>query len=105
MNSSQSSGRYKVLSPWADVDPIPVKGISPRVISLAGKKIGLFCNFKPGARPILSAVEAKLKERYPSIKTSQFVFLHNICIDDSEEKASFDRWLKEVDTVINAVGD
>lgn len=97
--------QYEVLSPWADIDPIPLRGISPRITNLAGKKVGLFCNFKPGAKPILSVVEAKLKDKYPSIQTSNFVFLHNICIDDSEEKADFDQWIKEVDIVINAVGD
>jgi hypothetical protein len=97
--------QYEVLSPWADVDPIPLRGISPRLTNLAGKKVGLFCNFKPGAKPILSVVEAKLKDKYPSIQISNFVFLHNICIDDSEEKANFDQWIKDVDIVINAVGD
>ena len=104
MNSSVN-GQYEVLNPWGDVDQIPLRGISPRKTNLAGKKVGLFCNFKPGAKPILSVVEAKLKEKYPSIQTSNFVFLHNICIDDSEERAKFDQWIKEVDLVINAVGD
>ena len=36
MNSSS----FEVLSPWAEVDPVPLKGISPRLKSLEGKKIG-----------------------------------------------------------------
>ena len=38
-------GQYEVLSPWAEVDPIPLRGISPRIKTLAGKKIGLFVQF------------------------------------------------------------
>jgi len=41
--------QFEVLSPWADVDPIPLRGISPRLSSLAGKKIGIFVN--PKRRP------------------------------------------------------
>ena len=37
-----AESQYEVLSPWADVDPIPVRGISPRLDSVEGKKIGLF---------------------------------------------------------------
>jgi hypothetical protein len=100
-----SSGRYETLNPWADVDPISPRGISPRVTDLASKRVGLFCNFKPGAKPVLSVVEAKLKERFPSIQVSQFVFPYNMGIDESEEKDRFEQWINEVDTVINAVGD
>lgn len=102
---TSSNGQYEAFSPWADVDPVLLRGISPRVTELAGKRVGLFCNFKPGASPILSVVEAKLKEKFPSIEVSQFIFSHNMGIDESAEKDSFEQWLKGVDTVINAVGD
>jgi len=36
--------QYEVLNPWADLDPVPLRGISPRVTDLAGKTIGLFRN-------------------------------------------------------------
>ncbi len=64
--------QYEVLSPWADVDPIPVRGISPRLDTLAGKKIGLFANFKRASVPIATEVEKRLKERFPDIKTVLF---------------------------------
>ena len=32
---------YSVLSPWADADPIPLKGLGARINGLTGKKIGL----------------------------------------------------------------
>jgi hypothetical protein len=98
--------QYEVLSPWADVDPIPVRGISPRVDTLAGKKIGLFANFKRAARPIQSYVEKKLKERFPDCETSLFDSrLPNVTETETVNKEKFTAWAKEMDAVIGAVGD
>ena len=46
---------FEVLSPWAEADPVPARGITPRVSSLAGKKIGLFRNNKRAAQPLMEA--------------------------------------------------
>jgi hypothetical protein len=98
--------QYEVLSPWADVDPIPVRGISPRVDTLAGKKIGLFANFKRAAKPIQSVVERRLKERFPDCETSLFdSTLPNVTETETENKDRFTVWAKDMDTVIAAVGD
>lgn len=108
MNTSQLVDRYEVLSPWSDVDPIPSKGISPRLTDLAGKKIGLAYNFKSAARPILSVVERKLKERFPSSEISWFNILSRNEKSPSEMKlaeAEYAEWIKGVDAVITAVGD
>ena len=37
---------FDVLSPWAETDPRPLQGISPRLRELRGKRIGLFANYK-----------------------------------------------------------
>jgi hypothetical protein len=101
------NGGYEVLSPWAEADPVPLKGISSRLKDLAGKKIGLFVLSKPAARPILTVVEAKLKQKYPTCQTSWY----NSNIPwtkmqiESEDKAKFEDWVKGVDAVIGAVGD
>ena len=101
-----SGSEYEVLSPWAEVDPIPLRGISPRVDTLAGKKIGLFANFKRAAMPITKEVEKKLKERFPDIET---VLYHSTApnVDESVEQdaAKFEAWAKEVDAVVAVVGD
>jgi hypothetical protein len=47
---SSADGKLEVLSPWVEVDPIPLRGISPRIDNLAGKKIGLFVNYKRAAQ-------------------------------------------------------
>jgi len=98
--------QYEVLSPWAEVDPIPLRGISPRVDTLEGKKIGLFANFKRAARPIQSYVEKKLKERFPGSETSLFDSrLPNVTETETVNKEKFTAWAKEMDAVIAAVGD
>jgi hypothetical protein len=107
-SSSKDASEYQweVLSPWAEVDPIPVRGISPRVDTLAGKKIGLFANFKRAARPIQAVVERRLKERFPDSETSLFdSTLPNVTETETENKDRFTAWAKETDAVIAAVGD
>ncbi len=98
--------QYEVLSPWAEVDLIPLRGISPRVDTLAGKKIGLFANFKRAARPIQAYVEKKLKERFPDSEISLFDSrLPNVTETETENKEKFTAWAKEMDAAIAAVGD
>jgi len=98
--------QYEVLSPWAEVDPIPLRGISPRLDSVSGKKIGLFANFKRAARPIQAEVERRLKERFADIETSLFDSrLPNVTETETVNKEKFTAWAKEMDAVIAAVGD
>ena len=101
-----SETKYEVLSPWADIDPIPLRGISPRVDTLAGKKIGLFANFKRAAVPIATEVGKRLKERFPDIETNLY---HSTAanVDESVEQdaAKFEAWAKGVDAVIAVVAD
>lgn len=97
---------YEVLSPWAEVDPIPLRGISPRVDTLAGKKIGLFANFKRAARPIAAEVEKRLKERFPDIETVLFhSTLPNVDESETANREKFTAWAKSVDAVVGVVGD
>jgi hypothetical protein len=98
--------QYDVLSPWAEVDPMPVRGISPRVDTLAGKKVGLFANFKRAARPISAAIEKRLKAKYPDIQTSLFdSTLPNVTETETVNKEKFTAWAKEMDAVVAVVGD
>ena len=101
-----SGQEFEVMNPWADVDPIPVRGISPRVDTLAGKKIGLFANFKRAAIPIKNEVEKRLKERFPD---AEFVLFHSTAanVDESVEqnKEKFEAWATGVDAVVAMVAD
>ena len=97
---------FEVLSPWAEVDPIPVRGISPRVDTLAGKKIGLFANFKRASVPIQNEVERRLKERFPDAEFDLFhSTLPNVDESETENKEKFEAWAKGVDAVVAAVAD
>ncbi len=99
--------QYEVLSPWAEVDPITLKGISPRLSDLNGKKIGLLINGKRASRPILSVVERELKNKYPALAISYFNPGGGAEAEDVEkrEKTNLENWVKGVDAVVLAVGD
>ncbi len=56
-----TNNEYEVLSPWAEADPISSRGISPRVESLDGKKIGLYRNAKRAAEPVMNVVPTYAK--------------------------------------------
>jgi hypothetical protein len=102
----QATSELNVLSPWADADPVPLSGISERLESLQDKTIGLFCNSKRAARPVLKAVETYISEHYPNTKTSLYVYsIPNVPEMESPNKDKFSQWLDTVDGVILAVGD
>ena len=94
-----SNGIYEVLSPWAEADPVPLKGLTaPRPENLESKTIGLYRNDKKAAQPILTILEKKLKERFPASRISW-------CSASKPGTPEFDDWLKSVDAVVAAVGD
>lgn len=106
MSDSELNVQYEVLSPWADADPKPLRGIAERVASLAGKKIGLFCNSKRAAHPILASVEGRLKGKFPTSEISWYFFSKmNVPEIETDGKAKFEEWLKGVDAVVTAYGD
>jgi len=98
---------YEVLSPWAEADPIPLKGISPRVPDLAGRRIGLFASNKPAAPRIMDVLETKMKERFPSSEVSRYNAKESFLILQTvgKEKDRFEEWVKSVDVIAAAVGD
>src|SRR4030042_458047 len=98
--------QVEVLSPWADVDPIPLRGISPRVQNLAGKKIGLFVNSKRAAMPIAESIDKRLKAMYPDIQTIVFHSTEpNVNKIETKNKEKFTAWVRGIDAVIAVVGD
>jgi hypothetical protein len=101
---ADKNGLYEVLRPWADADPIPLKGLTaPRVTDLAGKRIGMFINDKRAAPPIRVVLERKLKERFPTCETSWFNS-HGLMVQ-GKGGPTLEEWVKTVDAVILAVGD
>ena len=106
MSSSKSNNQYEVLSPWAEADPKPIRGIAPRLTDLEGKKIGLLCNIKRAAPPILTVAEKELKKRFPTAEVSWYR-MQSMSVSELEpqNKAKFEEWIKGVDAVVTAVGD
>lgn len=98
--------QFEVLGPWADVDPIPLRGLSPRIESLAGKKIGLFVNPKRAAMPIAQSIESRLKAMYPDVQT---IIYHSVGANvneiETKNKEKFTAWAKGLDAAIAVVGD
>ncbi len=106
MSVNKESALYEVLSPWAEADPLPLKGLAPRVTNLAGKKIGLLCNNKRAAPLILNVTERILKEKYPTAETSWFhAQSFSVSSLEPDNRAKFEDWIKGVDAVVAAVGD
>ncbi len=104
--SADANGQYEVLSPWAVVDPIPLRGPAPRLDTLEGKTIGLFKNFKRAARPVLEVVERELQEKYPAAKFSWFDSnAANVLETETGNKEKFEEWAKGIDAAVTAVGD
>ncbi len=96
---------YEVLSPWADADPIPYRGLSPRLSDLTAKKIGLLRNNKRAADLILTVAANKLKEKFPTIEFSWYRTNAFSAAEEKERLPELEDWLKSVDAVIAAVGD
>jgi hypothetical protein len=105
MDKTSASMEYEVLSPWADTDPVPTARITDRLSELSGKTIGMFRNSKRAAPLILTTLETKFKNLYPAIKFSHFTFMPNNSVVETEDKARFESWLKQVDAVVFAYGD
>jgi hypothetical protein len=106
MSPDKSSAIYEVLSPWAEADPVPLHGLSPRLDKLEGKKIGLLCNNKRAAPLIVDATERLLKERFPTARLSTFnARSFSVSSLEKDREGEFNDWLKGVDAVIASVGD
>lgn len=106
VEAGQRGASYDVLSPWADTDPVPLRGITPRPKDLSGRKIGLFSNGKRAAALTLAALESRLQEKVPSVETSWYTSTRvNTPEILTEGKARFEAWVGGLDAVVLSVGD
>lgn len=98
---------YTVLSPWAVSEAGQPRGLSPRLDTLAGKRIGLYAHFKGHAVLILDEVARELSRRYPGLEFSHYQYTKEITelIDDPEYAPKAAAWAAGVDGVITAYGD
>ena len=97
---------YEVLSPWGEADPKPLKGISPRLDNLSGKKIGLFANYKRAAVPIAMSLQNRLRSMYPESRVSIYHSDQwNVTEIETENRETFKKWIEGNDAIILLVGD
>ena len=106
MSTDKKVGEQQVLSPWADADPVPARGITERLDDLNGKKIGLFCNVKRAAHPMLQAAEKWMSKHFPKTEISWYrASVANVPELESKRKEKFEKWVDSIDAAILAVGD
>lgn len=105
-NSDQKGAQFEVLSPWADAEPAALRGLSPRLEELRGKKIGLFINAKRAAELTLESFERQLLERVPEVTTSWYTCTDvNVPEMRTAGKEKFAAWISGVDAVVLSIAD
>jgi hypothetical protein len=101
-----SSIKYEVLSPWGEADSKLLKGISPRLDNLSGKRIGLFANYKRAAVPIAISLQKRLRSMFPDSEVSIYHSDQwNVIEIETENREIFKKWVEGNDAVILLVGD
>jgi hypothetical protein len=107
MTVTKASLSYDVVNPWSEIDPVPARGLEvERPITLEGMRIGLYYMWKRASKPILEALERKLKAKYPA---AGFLWYPESEINtpeiESRNRGKYEDWLKGVDAVIFTFGD
>ncbi len=96
---SEKMVELELLNPRGLIESQPALVPAHRVGDLAGKRVGLYWNSKPGLDNFYTVFEELLKERYPTATTNLLRGAFEIRDDD------VDAWVKEIDTFVYAVGD
>ncbi len=89
----------EVLSPRGEIEPPPIHVPNNRVSDLAGKRIGLYSNGKPGMDNFYSVLADLLRNKFPTVTTT--VLRGAFEIRDEDAKA----WVPEIDAFVYGVGD
>jgi hypothetical protein len=107
MNRRKETPLYEVISPWAEADPVPPRGLTAaRPPDMDSKTIGLFHIWKRASKPILEVLERELKKRFPA---ARFIWYTESRMNtpeiESENIKKYEAWLKGLDAVLFAYGD
>ncbi len=93
----------EVMNPMGVIEPPKTLGISQRVPDLAGKRIALMHNNKPGASNLLDALQKLLSKRYP---TATFVRGYETGpVMPPKDPDTYKKAAAACDTFIFAMGD
>jgi hypothetical protein len=96
---SEEMVKLELLNPRGVIEPQPGLVPAPRVTDLAGKRVGLYWNSKPGMDNFYTVFEELLKEKYPTVTTTLLRGAFEIRDEDA------DAWVPEIDTFVYGVGD
>jgi hypothetical protein len=88
-----------VFNPRGEIPGKSALSPSPRLDSLAGKKIGLYSNMKQGMDNFYTVFEELLQQKYPDATAMKVSGAFLVRDDDAEAMA------KEADAFVYGVGD
>jgi hypothetical protein len=94
--------KLEVLDPRGELYTLPVQPINPRLSSLAGKKIGIMNNGKPGADAFQPHLEKALKAVVPDVQLRTWGIAYNVYPDKAKDLKAVAEWS---DAVIGLLGD
>jgi len=97
--SAEVSVTLEVLNPRGEIEPPPTLAPTPRVMDLAGKKIGLYWNGKEDGDLFWDVVEGLLKKKFPTAT----ILRYRGPFDLGDKIAA--TMAKECDTFLYGVGD
>ena len=92
----------ELLNPMSVIEPPKTIRLTPRISDLAGKKIALLHNNKPGAANLYAALEELLKQKYPGITILRGF---NPGIQAQAQEEHFQEIAKGCDAFVYAMGD
>lgn len=91
----------RIYSPFPE-GPAAVAGLTPRLDTLAGKRIGLLDNRKWNANKLLADIEVILRERYA---VADVVKLAKVTFARPAPEKLLDEMARSCDAVVGAIGD
>jgi len=95
----KKSVELTVLNPRGMVEAKSAFAPNPRVKDLAGKRVGLYSNGKPGMDNFYTVFEELLKKKYPTVTVKVLTGSFEITDKDAKD------WSPQIDTFVYAVGD
>ena len=96
---SNKSVDLAVLNPRGKVEAKSSLAPNPRVKDLAGKRVGLYSNGKPGMDNFYTVFEELLKKKFPTVTVKNLTGSFEITDRDAKD------WAPQIDTFVYAVGD
>jgi hypothetical protein len=93
-----SGNTIRLVNPVGQRASAPVT-LAPRLVSLAGKSIGLIDNIKPNANLFIQYIEEMLRANYPDIRTQ------TVRKNFTSSRLIADQLEGRIDGLVNAWGD